>query len=144
MPVVWVLALWIGAGAFKLQERRLNSKNPTKARASAIVAYGLGAWAPWLFVPLAVGGMLGKSSVRDFFEAPRSPWVIADCLAILVVYGRLFVWVWFQGGGEFLATNSDLMGRQWRVSSPELAKLVVTAIIAGGAAAVFIVLSGAF
>jgi hypothetical protein len=135
-PVLSVLAVYMAAGAFKVQAWRLRDLDPKKGAASAALARGLGLWAPWMFLPLAVGAVLGKATIDDAFRPQATPWGLAQAISDLVVYVRLAVWLYGQRGGEFISEHWNLIDRRWPAPSPAIATLLASLMILAGVAAV--------
>ena len=129
-PVFCVAVLWIGAAIFRVQAHHLRHIDAEKARASAGISTALGVWAPLAFLPLAVGALLGAATIDDAFRPSSNVWGLATAVGLVVVYARLFVWIFFQDGALFISNHSDLL--TGRATTPTVVKLALTAGMLGG------------
>lgn len=80
--------------------------------------------------------MLGQATAQDFFRPRSNLWGLVLIVGMLVLYARLTIWLYWQGGGEFVFEHADLVGR--RLGSPLVVKLVLSLMMGGGLTAMTI------
>lgn len=136
-PFVYVAALWIGAAMFSVKAARFRAVNRAKAEASAKFAYRLAVWPPLHFSLLCYWSCARAGHGAGFFPAAvESVGGLVLIVGMLVLYARLTIWLYWQGGGEFVFEHADLVGR--RLGSPLVVKLELSLMMGGGLTAMTI------